>query len=173
MGLICVNFRLLEIFFKSLRCKTLSSCCGPRSRLQRNSEHNNFWADLPKVRCPVDQTWSHMIKLSCNVNKDEKAIDIQRWTSTVPHSHGVSPKSYGDRGIGDHNYCRCPDYILAVPNWHPNNSKWYLVWPVRVPNTLAAKKQVFWGWGSRHFWSKSSPVTARSPFLIVNSDPSF
>ena len=24
--------------------------------------------------------------------------------------------------------------------WHPNNSKWYLVWPVRVPNTLAAKK---------------------------------
>merc|ERR1719278_907214 len=41
-----------------------------------------------------------------NQNTTISGLTCQRWSSTVPHSHGVSPKNYADRGIGDHNYCR-------------------------------------------------------------------
>ena len=89
---------------------------GPVSLLDKNQfagQKIKCFGGKNQVLSEIIQKGSNGPKMIPNVNKDEKAIDIQRWTSTVPHSHGVSPKSYGDRGIGDHNYCRCPDYIFA------------------------------------------------------------
>lgn len=32
----------------------------------------------------------------------------QNWATQSPHDHGYIPSKYGDKGIGDHNYCRNP-----------------------------------------------------------------
>ena len=32
----------------------------------------------------------------------------QKWTEQSPQQHGFDPGAYGDKGVGDHNYCRNP-----------------------------------------------------------------
>jgi len=36
-------------------------------------------------------------------------ISCQKWTEQTPHQHTVTPDSYANHGIGEHNYCRNPD----------------------------------------------------------------
>ena len=42
------------------------------------------------------------------ISVTQTGATCQKWTAQSPHSHGVTPETRPDKGLGDHNYCRNP-----------------------------------------------------------------
>merc|ERR1719271_1785677 len=42
------------------------------------------------------------------ISVTQTGATCQKWTAQSPHSHGVTPETKPDKGLGDHNYCRNP-----------------------------------------------------------------
>ena len=38
----------------------------------------------------------------------KEGFTCQKWTEQSPQSHSYTVATYGDKGVGDHNYCRNP-----------------------------------------------------------------
>ena len=43
------------------------------------------------------------------ISETKTGATCQKWTDQSPHSHGNTPYTRPDKGLGDHNYCRNPD----------------------------------------------------------------
>ena len=115
-----ISFGVLSLFHFLIMFRIKPVPSGGRwgNKLPRKPEYNHLWVNLPEVRLSMSFFFSRFS--SINFSQFSQFFQfsqfsqfsqgsfksIFRWSSTVPHSHGVSPKNYGDRGIGDHNYCR-------------------------------------------------------------------
>ena len=77
----------------------------------------------------TENSYGHLdVEYRGDINRDTRGRECQKWTSQIPHSHGYTPDSYPNDGLGDHNFCRDPSgsvpgarvgnklpYTLAVP----------------------------------------------------------
>ena len=48
------------------------------------------------------------------VSTTKSGLTCQKWTEQSPYSHTRTPANFPNAGLGDHNYCRNPDFEVAA-----------------------------------------------------------
>lgn len=91
----------------------------------------DWGAEEQKIKNDMAYKLEHVTKhngayYTGNLNKTQRGLTCQNWTSQSPHSHTRTNSNYPNRGIGNHNYCRNPDgeprlwcYTTDQRNWVP------------------------------------------------------